>query len=164
MRKLPDITADWLLARVRDDGEGCLIWTRYSQNGDPKATFSTEAIPCNVRRVIWQALTGKKLRKGRIIKTCCGTHNCVEPAHLVNLPAGARNKGRKQTITARAATAAALRAKSKIADAIDEIRDSGLTQDEEAARRGISQAMVSRIRLGKNWQDYRNPFAQMGAR
>lgn len=157
------ITADWLLARVRDNGEGCLVWTRYSQDGNPKAVLTTEGIPVNVRRVAWKALTGQKPRKGMDIKTCCGTLNCVDPAHLVQKPINARNKGRKKTLTERAATAEALRAKSKIAGFIEEIKTSELTQEQEADRCGISQSMVSKIRLGKNWRNYSNPFAGLGA-
>lgn len=158
-----EITADWLLSRVRDNGEGCLIWTRYSQHGNPKAVFDTGAIPENVRRVVWTALTGKKPRKGMIIKTSCGTLNCVEPSCLVERTASARNKGIKKTLMERSKSAMAARAKSKIADVIDEIRNSELPQQQEAKLRGISQAMVSRIKLGKNWRDFSNPFAGLGA-
>lgn len=158
-----NIDADWLLARVRDNEEGCLIWTRYSQDGNPRANFA-DAIPKNVRRVVWESLTGKEPRKGTIIKTCCGTLNCVEPSHLVQRPASTRTKGRKQTVVHRAAMAKALRAKSKISGVIDEIRNSDLSQTEEAKRHGISQSMVSKIKLGKSWQDYSSPFAGLGGR
>lgn len=160
---LPDITADWLLARAKDNGEGCLIWTRYSQNGNPKATFGSEAVPLNVRRVIWKALTGKEPRKGHIIKTCCGTWNCIDPAHLVQKPEGAKTKGRKQTLAAKVANSKAQRARSKIAGVIDEIKSSELTQADVAEKYGISQSLVSQINLNKIWRDYSNPFAGLGA-
>jgi hypothetical protein len=159
---LPDISADWLLARVRDNGEGCLVWTGYSDKGHPKANFGPGAVI--VRRVIWKTLTGQKPRADRIIKCTCGTPNCVEPAHLEQLSHGHRNIGRKQTIQARAASTRALRAKSKIKDEIEAIRSSDFTEAEEAARVGISQAMVSRIRLGKNWAPISSPFVGLGAR
>jgi len=38
------------------------------------------------------------------------------------------------------------------------------TQRQEAERLGISQAMVSRIRLGKNWAPMTTPFSGLGAR
>lgn len=159
------ITADWLLARVRDNGEGCLVWTGYSQGGHPKANFGGDNKPVNVRREVWKAMTGKRLGTDRIIRSCCGTENCVDPAHLVNLPHGARNAGRKQTLTARAASAAALRAKSKIPQAaIPEIVNSDLAQDELAQKWGCTQTMISRIQLGKNRVELSTPFAGLGAR
>lgn len=162
---VPMITADWLLARVRDNGEGCLVWTGYSQGGHPKANFGGDNKPFNVRRVIWKALTGRDVRKDRIIKTSCGVHNCADPAHLVEKPHGARNKGRVQSLAERAKQAMAQRAKSTMDPAVlQEIRAGELTQVALAAKAGCSQAMVSRIQLGKNWRDFSNPFSQLGAR
>ena len=162
MIPLPDISADWLLGRVRDNGEGCLVWVGYSQKGDPKANFGPG--PVNVRRAIWKAMTGADPRPGYIVRCSCETFNCVEPAHVVQLPASYRNKGRKQTIQQRAATAVALRAKSKIKDEIEAIRSLERTQRQEAERLGISPAMVSRVRLGKNWAPMTTPFSGLGAR
>jgi hypothetical protein len=37
--KIPEVTAAWVLARVRDNGDGCLVFIGYSQVGNPKANF-----------------------------------------------------------------------------------------------------------------------------
>jgi hypothetical protein len=163
-RELPNITADWLMARVKDNGEGCLIWTGYSYKGQQPMMNFKGNVPTTVRRVIWNAMHERAPKKNRIIRTTCGTPNCVDPAHLVSETRGAPNIGRKHTLTACAAVAKAQRERSKIAEVVALIRESDEPGTIVGARYGITQSMVSKIRLGKNWQDLSNPFAGLGAR
>lgn len=160
--EMPLITQEWLDARVREEVGGCLVWTGYSQRGDPKANVGGK--PRNVRQLVWKMHTGSDPRKGLFVRCTCTTPDCVAFEHLERKPDTFRNKGRKQTLQARAAVAAGLRARSKIAAEIEAIRNNPTTQQEEAARVGISQTMVSHIRLGKNWRPLVSPFAGLGAR
>jgi hypothetical protein len=115
----------------------------------------------NLRRVIWKSMTGREPRRDRIYRSCCGTLNCLEPSHIVELTPAHRNLGRVQTLVARAAMAKALRAKSHLTEVeISDMRTCAKTQNEYAAQYGISQTMVSSIQLGKAWIEYfGNPFA-----
>jgi hypothetical protein len=162
--KLPDLSIEWLFARAYDDGNGHLIWKGYSPGGHPKANTGESCgnRPFNVRRAVWRMVSGREPRADCIIKNKCGVENCIEPGCMVQVHGSVKNQGRKHTPKAVENIAKAQRARSHLKDEdIEEIRAAEKTQEELAAEKNISQAMVSRIQLGKNWRDYRAPFAAL---
>ncbi|MBX3653220.1 MAG: hypothetical protein KF686_03485 [Ramlibacter sp.] len=160
---LPEIKVDWLLARVRDNGEGCLIWTGFSQNGDPKATAGNNGVPYNVRRAVWRSMHGREPRKNYRVVSKCGTYNCVGPECLVEEGIGAALRGRVLPRDVRIKLAMVARAKSILTEeALNEIKAGNEKQQTLAAKHGISQALVSRVQLGKTWADFTSPFAGLG--
>lgn len=166
MSVTPDITLDWLLARVvaeeGDDGRVHLIWQGYIQRGHPKANREREAGPFNVRRAVWKAKTGREPRKDRMIRHNCGVFGCVAPDCVEAVPLGEKNRGRRQTLAALANYAKARRARSHLTEQdVAEIRASEEPRDKVGDRYGISGAMVSLIRSYKAWRDYSSPFLGM---
>lgn len=156
--KLPIIEADWLLARVRDDGDGHLIWTGYSQRGDPKCNFGRASgdTPINLRRAIWKTMhDGREPRSDRIYVAVCGVYNCVEPAHIEARERGYSMIGRPVSLMQKVRNAKAHRAKSNLTpEDIADILTGELTQQQYADKYGITQSMVSLIQLRKAWKTY----------
>lgn len=156
-----ELTAMWVLFRTRDDDSGCLVWTEYSQNGNPRANFGRGAR--NVRREVWAALHGREPRKNHAIRTTCETCNCVEPAHLVEVRFSEWNAGRKLPLDQRIKLATIERARSHLTEeAIADLRAAKETQEALAAKWKLSQSMVSLIQVGRAWRDYGSPFFALG--
>lgn len=164
MRKpLPEITVDWLLARVVER-DGCLIWTGQADNGGRDPRSSIDGVKFYVRRAIWSAMhDGRQPPKGSHIGVTCNQHCCVDPAHVSGRSASAALKGRAKSIAHRAKIAATKRAQSDLKqEKVAEILLSPLKGEDEAARHGISKSMVNLIRAGKQRRDYSSPFAMLG--
>lgn len=160
----PEISVDWLLGRVRDNGDGCLIWTGFSQNGDPKATKGNNGVPYNVRRAIWKSMTGKTPPKNFCIVNKCGAENCVAPECLQLVQRGKLLAGRVLPKDQKIKLALIARAKSNLTqEALQDIKAGQETQEVLGTKHGISQSMVSMIQLGKAWADLTSPFAGLGA-
>ncbi len=161
---LPEISVDWLLERVRDNGDGCLIWTGFSQNGDPKATKGNNGVPYNVRRAIWKLMHGKDPAKNCCIVNKCRAENCVAPECLEQVPRGSLKAGKKMQANVRIKMAMARRQQSPLTqEALQEIKSRTETQRALGRKHGITQSMVSKIQTGKSWADFTSPWAGLGA-
>jgi hypothetical protein len=164
--KLPNLDADWILARARDDGCGHLIWTGYSQKGVPKCNCGEASgnRPFSVRRAVWKAMNGREPRSDGMIVNTCEVLNCIEPSCLLQVDLGARLRGRRQSLTVRANMARLKRAESHLDEAaIASIKAAAGKRRgaDVGAEHRISPSMVSRIQLGKSWRNYRDPFAAL---
>ena len=109
--------------------------------------------------------------KGKLATYSCGNAACVNPEHthavsrralqtrLVQELGYLRNPMRTQKI------AKLMRAKSPLTPAlVAQIRADNSPQKQIAARFGVSQAAISKIKRWETWKDTANPFAQLGAR
>ena len=109
--------------------------------------------------------------KGKLATYSCGNASCVNPEHthavgrralqqrLVHELGYLKNPLRMQKI------AKLMRAKSPLTpELVAQIRADDATQKELAARFGVSQAAISKIKRWETWRDTANPFAQLGAR
>lgn len=158
MDRHPKVSAEWLMARVREGECGCLIWTGYSQKGSPKANLGKRS-PINVRRLVW-ASAGNNLIKGREIICTCGTINCVALEHLKQVTRSEKQMGIKRPHMAVVNSMLARRATSKLPDeVIPQIRESDEPIGDIAARFGCSRQYVHMIRKGECRRDVGNPFA-----
>lgn len=158
----PDISLDWLHARVRQDGD-CLIWTGYTTAiGQPQTRINK--VCYLVRRLVWEAKKETALPSNRWCNVTCGKHGCVHPDHIVARPRSIAMRGGERSPTHAAKIAQARRKKSRLSDAdVQEIRLSPDDNKTLAARFGVDHTYVWAIRANKARRNYSSPFAGLGA-
>lgn len=162
--KLEDITLDWLMARVREDENGCLIWAGcYGRAGtDPQATIDYKVWP--VRRLVWTLVHCKAVPKGHRIGSSCSNPACVHPEHVQAKKIGSALRGRTQSIATRIRIAQAKRAGSSLTqEAVEQMRLDDRPAAVVAQEHQIDKSYVYYIRSGKLRRDHSNPFAGLGA-
>lgn len=162
--KLEDITLDWLQARVREDEDGCWIWTGcYGRGGeDPQATVDYKVWP--VRRLIWTLVHCKPVPKGQRVGSSCSNPACCHPEHVQARKTGSALRGRKLPIATRIRIANTRRASSALTqEAVQQIRLDDRPAEVLAQEHQIDPSYVYYIRAGKIRRDYSNPFAGLGA-
>lgn len=160
---LPEITLEWLEARVRADDDGCWIWTGYTtKHGQPQARLNYQLIL--VRRVVWEMTHDKELKSTMWVAAKCNKPGCCHPDCMVARTRSQALKGRGMTLLHRAAIATAKRRNSDIPDeVVAEVRASDEQARQMARRLGLTESYVSLVRRGKIRVDLRNPFAGLGA-
>lgn len=150
-------------ARIREDGD-CLRWLGSCCNGHPAVRIDGKTVL--VRRVLMQPGPGK------IARCTCGTDDCINPEHLTvtTYRAVAKQLGALGVMSGpvRSARIAAVKRAGKQARITQEtaraIRDSDETGRVLAARYGIAEATVSKIRLGQVRREFAgNPWRGLGA-
>lgn len=152
---------------VVEEGD-CWNWTGALQTCGSVPTMRWQGKTGGVRRFVLLA-KGVNLDK-RLATYTCGNAACVNPEHLAPTT---RKRVQVRTVTESSYTSnpmrrkrvsdkARLRSKLTLDQALA-IREAEGTQDDIAARFGISQATVSVIKRGVTWQDYTNPFARLTA-
>lgn len=142
-----------VLANSREDAD-CLVWARGCCNGHPAMRWAGKTQL--VRRLLWVESRGT-IPAGRVVRLSCGTVNCVNPAHLKlsTYKAIAKECGAMGLMSGpvRSANIAAVKRAGKQARISQEdaraIRTSEETGHKLAARYGISQATVSKIKLNQ---------------
>lgn len=156
---LPEISLDWLQARVREDDDGCWIWTGYmTKHGQPQARVDHKFFL--VRRALWELKHEKECKTETFVGVKCKKPGCCHPDCIVGRTRSAAMRGGKKTLAQRARIAMSKRATSTVPDSvIAEI----LTSDECAVhisrRLGLSDSYASAVRSGRIRADFRNPFA-----
>ena len=160
---LPEITIEWLEARVRADDDGCWIWTGYTtKHGQPQARLNYQLVL--VRRVVWEMTHDKELKSTMWVAAKCNKPGCCHPDCMVARTRSQALKGRGMTLLHRAAIATAKRRNSDIPDeVVAEVRASDEQARQMARRLGLTESYVSLVRRGKIRVDLRNPFAGLGA-
>lgn len=160
---LPEITLEWLEARVRADDDGCWIWTGYTtKHGQPQARLNYQLIL--VRRVVWEMTHDKELKSTMWVAAKCNKPGCCHPDCMVARTRSQALKGRGMTLLHRAAIATAKRRNSDIPDeVVAEVRASDEQARQMARRLGLTASYVSLVRRGKIRVDLRNPFTGLGA-
>jgi hypothetical protein len=160
---LPEITLEWLEARVRADDDGCWIWTGYTtKHGQPQARLNYQLIL--VRRVVWEMKHDKELKSTMWVAAKCNKPGCCHPDCMVARTRSQALKGRGMTLLHRAAIATAKRRNSDIPDeVVAEVRASDEQARQMARRLGLTESYVSLVRRGKIRVDLRNPFTGLGA-
>lgn len=162
MSPAKEITLADLLKHVDDDGE-CLIWTSYAKRGKyPR--WSLDGAPREVRRVVYELVHGT-IKAGQWVGVSCGCELCVHPDHVVARTPGSMLKGKPLTLKNRIGIAMGRRAKSHLSgDDIVAIRASEELHGVQAARYGLSPAMIGHIKVGRKWKDHSSPWAGLGGR
>lgn len=151
---------------VVEDGD-CWNWTGALQSCGTVPTMNYKRKIGAVRRFILLE-QGVDLSK-RLATYTCGNPMCVNPEHVA--PATRRSVqrrtteelGHQQSLLRRKKLADNARRRAKLSPELArQVREADGTQDEIAARFGVSQATVSVIKRGVTWKDYSNPFAGLG--
>ena len=156
-----------LLQHTTDDGD-CLVWTRSCCNGHPAARVGSKTVL--VRRVLWADLHGE-IPVGSIVRMTCSTPLCINPDHitLTTYQRLGKQLGALGVMSGPERSAAIARTKrktqAKLTDAaVRDIRTSDETTIVMAARYGVAQAHISKVRKHKAWRDFSSPFNGLGAR
>jgi hypothetical protein len=148
---------------MTEDDAGCMVWLGGCSNGHPCMRVGKDTKL--VRRLAYEATNGA-IPAGRVIRMNCGSPKCVNPEHMtattyrqIGKEIGAM--GGMSGIKRSAAIARAKRAskQSKLTD--EQVMDIRLSDDKLdiiAARHGVSQGYVWRIRAGIARRDFTNPF------
>lgn len=159
---LPEIDLGWLQARVREDDEGCWIWTGcMSKAGQPQATINYQHFL--VRRAVWQAAHNRVLLPTTWVGVKCGKHGCTHPDCLVARGRAEALRGHHMTVAHKATIARVKRAKSAITDEmIAEIMTSNEPDKVIAERLGVCASYPSKVRQGRLRRQYSSPFAGLG--
>jgi predicted XRE-type DNA-binding protein len=148
---------------VVEEGD-CWNWTGAMQTSGTVPTMNYKRKVGAVRRFILQE-QGVDLSK-RLATYTCGNPLCVNPEHVS--PATRRavqrrtteEQGHQKSLLRRKKLADNARKRAKLnPELARQVREADGTQDEIAARFGVSQATVSVIKRGVTWKDYNNPFA-----
>lgn len=159
---LPDLPLSVLMAHVRDDHAGCLIWVGAKAGNVPQIRVGYRL--WSMRRLLWE-LTQGPIKSGQQIGVSCTEPLCVHPDHLVSRTRSKLQKGRPRTVETKIKISMAKRASSKLTMAmVRAIRASDLLNSEIDRQLGMSAGYASRIRLGRAWADSASPFAGLGAR
>lgn len=169
MAKPPTVhTVESLYARCDEEGD-CMLWKGSSANGVPQVYHDGKMVP--VRKLVVQ-LRGGQVREGHYFSPKCDDQRCICEDHIVQRAPGlhqrlmAKRAGqgsiktarlRKLTATRRATGAKLDEAKAR------EIRQSSESSYALAERFGVHRSLISRIKSGKQWRDYSNPFAGLMA-
>ena len=161
---LPEFSLEWLHARVKEDEDGCLIWTGYtSAAGQPQARINHQFFL--VRRSVWAQTHEKEPDAKLWIGARCKKHGCVHPDCMFGRSRSKALKGNTLPITVRAKISAARCKNSKVTpESVKAMRVEPGTLHEIAARHGVDPSYVSQLRRNKLRLDYSNPFAGLGAR
>lgn len=143
------------LARVighcKAEGD-CLLWQGFMHHGTvPVAHGPGDGRQQPIRRVIWVAM-GKKIIKGRHLKTSCGHDNCIAPEHAVQQQPTGGGRGVKKSPLARARLAAGRRSWAKLSpDVVAALRASDRSEEELALEHGCHPKHIGRVMRGEYW-------------
>jgi hypothetical protein len=147
--------------RTRDDA-GCAVWRFSCCNGHP--AMRHEGKTKLVRRAIWEDLHGQ-IAEGEVIRMTCETVNCVHPDHmeLTTYRKIAKDCGKQglmsgKTRSAKIAATKQSKYSTLTKEQVIEIKNSPQTGRHFAKKYCISENLVSKIRTGKTWKDWSNPF------
>ena len=131
---------------------GCWLWTDHD-NGNGYGQIQINHSMCVAHRLSWTLHYGP-IPKGLKVLHRCDTPSCVNPSHLFlgtqqdNMLDGVRKKRVKPP-----ALKGERHGQSKLLDSqISTIRKDGRTQSKIAADYGISQTLISQIKLRKIWR------------
>jgi hypothetical protein len=161
-KPLPEITADWLLERCREE-DGCLVWVGHCDNGGEDPRASIDGHKFYVRRAVWAAMSGRQPSANELIGTTCDNARCCDPAHVIRRTRSQALKGVPKSLITRAKIAKAKRRADVPDDAVAQILASPLRGEDEAKRWGMCKSSINKIRNRTMRRDYGSPFAGLGA-
>lgn len=146
-----------ILARIEanaDEYGDCLIYRTKSKRPQVHMDGSSKSPAVRVQRAVWM-LRGHDLPNDWCVTSRCGDPRCINPDHLVAMPAAkfakrAANHVRRGNESLRAMKIAAAWAdRRKLTDEqVAEIRVSTKTGPTLAAEYGVSTALVNKIKAG----------------
>lgn len=121
-----------------------------------------------LRRVIYEAHTGKRLAQAESVRPSCGEADCIHPQHLVKEPRNKQLIGRARLPSTRAKLARAQQAKAPYSmSEVQALRArcirGELTRVAAAKSLGVSVETMERMVNGQAWRDFSNPYQSLTA-
>lgn len=156
---------EFVFAQCVEIGD-CFIWTGPLMHGTVYIRSRGSAKVRKVksgRRHVWEQINGTPVGEMKVITTC-GERLCLNPSHL---KLATPKQVLLRTIKARSFDtpqrriniAKAKRKKAKLTEQdVAAIRASVETNLAQAARYGVSKETIRRIKAGKLWADFSNPW------
>jgi hypothetical protein len=161
------LTLETIAERSIEDGD-CLLWDRSTDaKGLPRLTVKVDgkSTTLQIRRVVWELKTGKKVPDGMRVTVNCGHRLCLE--HLELIPPGevvSRTAKRADVQSKRVVGGLKSRERAKLdTEAARYIRQTDKTGAALAQELGVGPTTISRVRRGVAWRESSNPFAGLGA-
>lgn len=148
-------------ARCIEEGD-CWLWKGgKNSRGQPKVGRRSG------RRLVWELVKGPVPPEARM-GVSCGCPSCLNPKHLTvrtRAEVTAEVLARPSVKRKRSASGArAMKARAKLDfEKARYIRESDKTQTQLARELGVSQPLISRVRLYQGWVEHESPFAGLMA-
>lgn len=154
------VTLDFIHSQCEEVGD-CLEWQGYMGQGAPRVYDRETCHYFMVRRVIVEQARGLVIPHGMRCSARCGNARCVLDAHIMlrsytQIGQATSKAGRYSTPSIRAAKTTYRRSRNNLKLSIEkarEIRASDLSSDKEAAKHGVSGALVRSIRANRVWRE-----------
>jgi hypothetical protein len=164
----PQETKEWIWSRCHEDGD-CLLWDGGTDDQQvPYLRMPGSRKVEAARRVLLTAL-GVDVT-GRVATTTCDNPLCLCEDHCVAWTRAKLQKRSGKKLAGNVVRAAKLQAARRPTATLDiekvrEMRASGMTTREAAAKYGVTQSTAHKAMTGKAWKDFgANPFFGLGAR
>ena len=147
---------------------GCWIWkAATSLTGYPIA--KAKGYGCVLVRRASYALSGRSLHKRSPIVAKCGDTLCVNPAHLVSSTTAkvamiAAETGYHARFDRRLKISKSKRGNGVAKLTESEVKEIKLSSEKGpvlAEKYGVHRSLITKIRSGKIWKDYFNPYSQL---
>jgi hypothetical protein len=145
----PPLTRKQFMAKlVRNEMTGCLEWHGLKNaNGYGRTTIRGRNL--TVHRYVWELFNGP-ISQGLCVCHKCDNRQCAEPTHLF---LGTTKDNSEDMVRKGRSLKGERNNKSKLTpDDVRAIRASNERQVDLAARYGVTQAMVSQVKLGNFWR------------
>lgn len=145
----PPLTREQFMAKlVRNEATGCLEWQGLKNRGGYGKT-TIRGKDWNVHRYVWTLVNGP-IPDGLLVCHKCDNPQCAEPEHLF---LGTTKDNSEDMVRKGRSLKGERNNKSKLTpDDVRAIRASNERQVDLAARYGVAQNMISKIKLRRFWQ------------
>jgi len=154
-------------ARTEEEGE-CLLWTGAHSRGQgsnrPQPAIWIDGKTMPLRRLAYVAY-GKELFAHWRVSTTCGNDSCLCEQHLKRKTHSESLKGHKKSVITSAKIAARKQASSPLDwEKVREIRGSEESMRSLAARFGVHEDTISKVRNHQSWREVGGFFSGLVAR
>jgi hypothetical protein len=158
-------TLDSIKERCIEEGD-CWLWQGGKSHGAPYIRHEGKSVP--VRRYIAESILKMPNLEGRLVASSCGHLECVSPDHIVVYSrkqlqkATAKRTQYGKDLLRRYKLANLARSRSRLnIDIARQIREAEGPQRAIAKAFGVSFDTVNKIKNGRTWQEFDNPFLRL---
>ena len=168
-------TVGELLARTKDGGGDCRIWTSSHNGGlmpSPKVRYKDEAGVWqhgSVRRMVYEQHHGVKLPPNVLVTVTCESSLCIHQKHLAETTKAEVSRKTLAQPTVKTKHRRSLELAHQPNGKLDHSKAAALRArrgedaDDLAREFNISRSLVFKVWANRAWRDYSNPFAGLMA-